>query len=140
MEHIGPHPVRVRAKTAHSHPSVAFRYGDELAYCTDTAYDPGNVDIAASVSLLVHEAWVTGEKGTAFHSSGTEAARIARDAEVGHLAIVHLDPRQDHALLLAEAKAVFADCDLGIDGWTIKMRHGQDIRERTPPQRPASAG
>lgn len=119
-ESIGPHPVRVRAQTRHSHPSVGFRYADLLAYCTDTAYDPGSAQLAAAASLLIHEAWVVGERGTAYHSSGIEAARVARDAQVGELALSHLDPRQDHALLLAEARAVFPHCDLAGDNRVVR--------------------
>jgi ribonuclease BN (tRNA processing enzyme) len=121
MECVGPHPVRMRAQTAHSDPSVAFRYGDDLAYCTDTAFDPGNVQFAMDVSLLLHEAWVADPVGTRVHSSAAEAARIAREAKVRRLVLIHLDPRLPETSLLDQASRVFADTDLGVDGKRMSL-------------------
>lgn len=119
---IGPHAVRVRAQTRHSAPSLAFRYGDAVAYCTDTAFDPETAGFARGVGVLLHEAWVTGEAGTRFHSSAAEAARLARDADVGRLVLVHLDPRVDARRLLTEARAIFPDTQLGVDGQVYRLQ------------------
>lgn len=121
-DHIGPHPVRVRAQMAHSQPSVGFRYSDDLAYCTDTAFDSGNIDFTASVSVLLHDAWVSGSAGTRFHSSAVEAARIAEEAAVQRLVLIHLDPRLHPPSLVDQARKIFSNSELGID--SLKIRPG----------------
>ncbi|MEU4554642.1 MBL fold metallo-hydrolase [Micromonospora violae] len=120
-EQIGPHPVTVRVQDRHTHPSVSFRYADLVAYCTDTAFDADNGGLARGVRLLLHEAWLTGPTGSASHSTASEAARVALMAEAQALILVHLDPRAEHDLLLAESRSLFTATDLGRDGLAIPL-------------------
>jgi ribonuclease BN (tRNA processing enzyme) len=101
--------LRTRAQLRHSSPTVGLRVGDAVAYCTDTAFDAGNVELAAGARLLLHEAWhPTDDTDDVIHSSAGQAARIARDAGVGELALIHLDPLLRSAEALeATARSVF---------------------------------
>jgi ribonuclease BN (tRNA processing enzyme) len=133
---IGPHPVTTRIQQRHSHPSVSFRYADLVAYCTDTAFDVGNAELAQDVHLLLHEAWLTGSpRDAASHSTATEAARIAVMAETKKLIMVHLDPRVHHDRLLEEARRVFTAAELGRDEVTIAL----GVHSEATPARPAGA-
>lgn len=52
------------------------------------------------------------------HSSTRQAARLACDAQVKKLVITHVSSRYDAegcAMLLAECRALFADCQLAED-------------------------
>lgn len=111
----GAGTVRVRVQERHSHPSVAYRIGDLVTYCTDTAYDPENAEFAAGCRVLLHEAWVAAPPVGPFHSLAAEAAAVARDAGVADLVLTHLDPRGDDAELLAAARAVFPATQLARD-------------------------
>jgi ribonuclease BN (tRNA processing enzyme) len=118
---LGSNLVFLRAQHKHSHPSVAFRVGNQLAYCTDTAYDQGTISFVSSVNYLLHEAWVAGATGTRFHSSAIEAAKIARAAHAKHLMLVHLDPRANLRVLLEEAREIFPEVELAIDGRDLPL-------------------
>lgn len=100
-------PVTVRHQRRHTAPSVALRVSDELAYCTDTAYDPDNVSFVEGCRLLLHDAWHTQQHGDSGHSSAIEAARIASAAAVGRLGLIHIAPTADPAHLLATASRRF---------------------------------
>ena len=77
-----------------------------LTYCTDTAPDPGNVDFAAGSQVLLHDAWYaqeTSDDGN--HSAGGDAGRIAREAGVERLMLIHINPLQESDAPLAESAA-----------------------------------
>jgi ribonuclease BN (tRNA processing enzyme) len=113
---IGPFRIATRAQEHHTQPSAAFRVGADLAYCTDTGYDQLNAQFAAGCRDLIHEAFYLGQAPDDTHSTPGEAARIARDAGVSRLTLVHLDPRFDQdAQLLEEAVAVFPQAQVGRD-------------------------
>ena len=85
--------LRVRAQRRHSAPTVGIRVEDAVTYCTDTAFDPHNVELARSSRLLLHEAWLpTMEIGDAIHSSAGQAAQIAQEAETTELRFIHVNP------------------------------------------------
>lgn len=108
--------MAVRAQEKHTHPSVAFRIGDDLTYCTDTGFDPENVSFAAGCRNLLHEAFYLDNPPDATHSTPEEAARIAADANVSRLTLVHLPPQlDDEGDLLVKARAVFASAEAGKD-------------------------
>jgi len=115
---IGPFALRTRVQPGHSTPTLALRFGDALAYVTDTPYDAGNARFAAGVRLLVHEAWYTegAPEASDIHTSGRGAATVARDAGVDELLLIHLHPRGDHDAVLEEARAVFPNVALAHDG------------------------
>ena len=45
-QQLGGFAVSCRAQRRHPDPTLAIRLGDELAYCTDTAFDEGNIEFA----------------------------------------------------------------------------------------------
>jgi ribonuclease BN (tRNA processing enzyme) len=115
--HIGGFEVSVRVQERHNHPTVALRFGNELAYCTDTALDEGNAEFARGCSVLAHEAWCTEDerRDADTHTSAADAAQVARRAGVEHLVLIHIRPRADEAALLEEAEATFAPAVVGAD-------------------------
>jgi ribonuclease BN (tRNA processing enzyme) len=114
---IGSFAIATRVQERHAEPTLAVRIGDALTYCTDTAPDPGNVGFAAGSRVLLHEAWyaqATSDDGN--HSAGGDAARIARDAGVERLVLIHVNPLQDSDDALAEsAHAEFAGAEVAVD-------------------------
>lgn len=117
-QEVGPFTLRARVQPGHSTPTLALRFDDELTYCTDTTFDPENVAFAAGSRLLMHEGWYTeaDPETPDIHSSGREAATVAREAGVEELVLIHLHPHRDPAPLLAEASEVFEPVALGTDG------------------------
>jgi ribonuclease BN (tRNA processing enzyme) len=115
--HLGPFMVRGRPQRLHSDPTLALRVNDFLTYCTDTSYDVGNGAFAHGCEILIHEAWYT--TGTthdiANHSSGAQAATVARDAGVDRLVLIHINPAVDEAELERDAKSIFAHIAVGTD-------------------------
>jgi ribonuclease BN (tRNA processing enzyme) len=107
--------VHAQRQIRHTAPSIAFRLDDVFAYCTDTEYDPTNAAFAAGSKLLIHEAWTTGSHGGDGHSSAVEAARVAYDADVEHLLLVHIAPTADTAELSEEARVVFPPVAVATD-------------------------
>ena len=74
----------------HTDPTIGYRFGDDLTYCTDTAYDPATIEFARGSRVLLHEAVYAGERSPRpDHSSSGEAATIARDAGVERLVLMH---------------------------------------------------
>jgi ribonuclease BN (tRNA processing enzyme) len=118
---IGPFDLRVRVQPRHPDLSYALRFGDELAYCTDTAYDEENIEFARSVRVLAHDAMHPGDAtDDPTHTSSGEAARIARASEVERLVLIHTSPTlRDDAELLAHAHPVFANVEVGRDGLVL---------------------
>ncbi len=114
-QRIGPFEVTARAQPRHWAPTAGLRIGDALALITDTAFDPGSIELARGVGHLLHEAWsTTGDEGDA---SASEAARVAREAEPRRLTLIHLHPMADEAALLAAAPGA----ELGQDGVELAL-------------------
>jgi ribonuclease BN (tRNA processing enzyme) len=91
---------------------------DELALITDTAYEPASAALAAGVPHLLHEAWSTSSapRYPDKDSTAADAGRMARDAGVGRLTLIHIDPQlPDPSILLADAAEVFDRVSLGVD-------------------------
>lgn len=91
------------------------------AYCSDTRYNTNLIPFIKDVDLLYHEAtFMNNDKEKAyerFHSTGSQAAEIAKLAEAKKLLIGHFSARyQDLNPLLEEAKSVFKNTDLAIEG------------------------
>jgi ribonuclease BN (tRNA processing enzyme) len=118
---LGPFRVGVRRQDRHTQPSVALRVGDELAYCTDTGYDPPNALFSKGCRELLHEAFYLDHAPDDTHATPAEAARIARDADVSGLTLMHLDPRLEprEAESLEQAKTIFPDTKVGSDLVTL---------------------
>lgn len=114
---VGPFSISTRIQRLHTDPTLAVRIGDALTYCTDTAADEDNARFAAGCRVLLHEAWhVSAETADLTHTAAGEAGRIARDAAVGELVLIHVNPqrRQDEELVRF-ARAEFPDVSVGQD-------------------------
>lgn len=93
----------------------------QLAYCSDTIYDPEIVQYIRNADLMYHESTftseLTGRAQITFHSTAAQAADIARRAEVKQLVIGHFSSRYkvlDH--FLAESRTIFPDTVLAEEG------------------------
>ena len=122
---VGGFALTTRAQPLHWAPTAGLRLGDELALVTDTAYDPGSIDLARNVMHLLHEAWSTSALPVASEGDATaaEAGLVARAAGARHLTLVHINPRvQDEEELLADARRHAPDAQLGHDGTELQLR------------------
>lgn len=96
------------------------------AYSADTIYDEELIDKVKGVDLLYHETTYLkdlAERAAArFHTTTAEAATIAKKAGVGKLIIGHFSSKYDKLdQFEQEAKEVFANSSLGIEGVTYKV-------------------
>lgn len=110
-------PLSTRVQQRHSEPTLAIRIGNAVTYCTDTAPDPENVGFATGSHVLLHEAWYAqATSDDENHSAGGDAGRIAREAEVERLVLIHVNPLQDSDEKLVEsARNEFPGADVGLD-------------------------
>ena len=96
--------VRMRRQNLHSAPTLAFRFDDQFAWITDTAYDAATAQFVGGCRMLAHEAWFTTERprNPDIHSSAAQAAQVATEAGIERLLLIHLPPfvPQLHELLL----------------------------------------
>jgi ribonuclease Z len=103
----------------------AVEVGRKIAYCTDTVYCEGAVELAQEADVLIHEATFAHQDAQlAFdrlHSTSTMAAQVALGAGVKHLIMTHFSPRyapgNDIQLddLLREARAIFPSTQMAYD-------------------------
>jgi ribonuclease BN (tRNA processing enzyme) len=114
---VGPFRIATRVQKLHLEPTLALRIGDSLTYCTDTAPDPGNVGFAAGSRVLLHEAWYAQDSSdNGNHSGGGDSGRIARQAGVEHLVLIHVNPLQESdEELVASAAMEFPGAQVGVD-------------------------
>ncbi len=114
--------VRVENKDLTLDPTPARSY----AYCSDTIFNESYIDKISNANLLYHEATFAEEmlkraKET-FHCTAKEAATIALKSNSKQLIIGHYSARyNDLSILLNEAKAVFDNTVLAIEGETYKI-------------------
>jgi ribonuclease BN (tRNA processing enzyme) len=117
-QEIGGFRVRASAQPRHWAPSAGLRIDDQLALITDTPYEPSSSALADGVPLLLHEAWSASSEPLypEHDATGADAARVAREAGVERLVLIHLSPHlADHTPILADAAASFARVELGTD-------------------------
>ena len=115
---IGRFEVRTSKQPRHWAPSVGLRIGDDVALVTDTPYEPTSAELVEGVAHLLHEAWSpsTAPRYPEHDSTAADAGRVAREADVGRLTLIHLDPRiADYSELLEDATSVFGRAELGHD-------------------------
>ena len=96
------------------------------AYCSDTSYFEPIIPIIKGVDLLYHEATFMQDRAQAaadkFHATSAEAATIAKKAGVKKLIIGHFSNRYEKPeMLLSEAKTVFNDTDIAVDGKVFEV-------------------
>jgi ribonuclease Z len=89
------------------------RPGRRVVLSGDTAYSPLVLEAARGVEVLVHEATFLDEEreraGETAHATALEAAELAREAEVGLLALTHLSNRYFGPEVTREARTIFPD-------------------------------
>jgi ribonuclease BN (tRNA processing enzyme) len=107
--------------------------GSTFVYCTDSSYEDGRLtksalELATGADLLVHDAQYTLAQRHKYkdygHSSWLEAARVARQAGVGCLALFHYDPDasdDDMELILNEARRIFPRTILSREGLALDL-------------------
>jgi ribonuclease BN (tRNA processing enzyme) len=115
---IGGFEVRASPQPRHWAPSVGLRVDDHLAFVTDTPYEASSSDLADGVVHLLHEAWSSSRAPMYPDRDATaaDAGRVAQEAGVTDLTLIHLNPRiDDLAVLLGDAREHFEHVALGED-------------------------
>jgi len=114
---IGSLALDVRPQQLHTQPTMGLRVGDAFAYCTDTAADPETAGFAAGVRTLYHEAWhAADDTDDRTHTAAGQAGRLAAEAGVGELVLIHVNPQlADDQDLVAPAQAAFPASVAGED-------------------------
>jgi ribonuclease Z len=101
------------------------RPGRRLALSGDTAPAPSLIQAAYHADVLVHEATFGDEEAErareTMHATATEAARVAKLAEVKLLALTHLSPRYFGGEIAREARTIFANTVVPRDFDTIEI-------------------
>lgn len=115
--------------------------GRKVAYCTDTVFCEGAVELAQDVDLLIHEATfahVDAEMAyERMHSTSTMAAQTALFAQAKHLIMTHFSPRYapGNAVqledLLREARAIFPSTEMAYDFLTYEIPRRQSAELAT---------
>ena len=96
------------------------------AYCTDTTYRPQLAELLKGVTCLYHEATFAEEHAqlakSTFHSTASQAAQIAKDAQAGQLILGHFSSRyKSEEVLLQEAQQIFPNTQLAEDRMKISL-------------------
>ncbi len=95
------------------------------AYSADTLYDEELIEKVQGVDMLYHETTylkdLNDRAASRFHSTTTQAACIAKKANVGRLLIGHFSSKYDKLdVFREEACEVFPNTDLALEGVTYK--------------------
>jgi len=106
--------------TCYTHPAGSY------AYCTDTLYTPELSALLQNVTVLYHEATFMQmhekEAAETYHSTGPQAARMAKNAGAKRLIIGHFSSRyKDLTPLLDEARLVFDQTEMATDGMCFQI-------------------
>ena len=108
------------------------RKGIKVTYCTDTRPTQSLVKHAQNADLLICEGMYGDEEKKSRaseykHMTFSEAAKVAKDAEVQELWLTHYSPslvRPKDAL--PEAKRIFAETKCGKDGMSVTLEFEKD--------------
>jgi ribonuclease Z len=97
-----------------------------FAFCSDTRYNESYIESVRKVDLLYHEATFAKDNqelaGITFHSTGKDAATVAKKADVGKLLIGHFSARyKNHAPILEEAMEIFPNTQAIMEGDVINV-------------------
>jgi ribonuclease Z len=122
-----PDGRRVRGADFCAEPEV----GRKIAYCTDTIFCEGAVELARDADVLIHEATFSHRDAQLaidrLHSTSTMAAQVALAAGVKQLVMTHFSPRYapGNAIQLddleAEARAIFPKTAMARDFWSYEV-------------------
>ena len=118
---MGPFRIEIRVQPQHPGKTIAVKVDGRLAYCTDTAYDGENVEFARGAQALLHESFWPGDTTDDLtHTAAGEAGRLASEAGVERLVLVHINPEGcDDDELATSARAHFAASEVGRDGLVV---------------------
>lgn len=121
----------------HSLPTTGFLFKEKkpadartspksFAYCSDTAYTENILPFIRKADVLYHEStFLESEANLAaerLHSTASQAARIARKAEVGKLLLGHYSARYaDTSAFKQEASAIFPETFLAAEGLILNF-------------------
>ena len=125
---IGSVDVRFR-RQQHPGGSVGMRFGDTLAYITDTVADPATADFVRGVDVLMHEVWLSNEAEAVAHghSWARGVARIAEQAGVRCLIPIHHHPQHSNDELKSMVDAMSRWCSVEVllarEGETIDLNY-----------------
>lgn len=101
------------------------RPGRRVVVTGDTAPTDAVVVAAHRADVLVHESTFlhadADRAAVTLHSTARQAAQVARDAEVGLLALTHLSSRYAGGEIRDEARAIFPDTEVPRDFDTIEV-------------------
>jgi ribonuclease BN (tRNA processing enzyme) len=114
--------LRASAQPHHWAPSAGLRVDDEIAYITDTPYESSSVELARGARHLLHEAWSssTAPEFADRDATAADAGRVAREAHVEQLTLIHLNPElADSAPLVDDARLLFASVAVAEDGMEL---------------------
>jgi ribonuclease BN (tRNA processing enzyme) len=98
-----------------------------MAYITDTTVDRSYEDFVRGVDLLIHECYFPDDRSEwsekTGHSHTSTVATLAKNADVGRLLLVHIDPTRpdDDPIGLDAARAIFPNTDLAEDRMTTEF-------------------
>ena len=111
--------------------------GRKIAYCTDTVFCDGAVELAHDADVLIHEAtFAHQDADMAFqrlHSTTTMAAQTALGAGAHRLIMTHFSPRYapgnsiELKDLLHEARAIFPKTDMAYDFFTYEVPRRREV-------------
>lgn len=99
----------IASPVRHLIPTIGLRFeflpsGKSIVYSCDTEPCPAVIDLAVGADILIHEA----AGASPGHTSATQAAGIARQAEVGALYLIHYAASlRNQPALLEQAREIF---------------------------------
>jgi len=108
------------------------RPGRKIVYTGDTRPSDTVVQAAENADLLIHEATLAGDldayANAVGHSTASEAAQIARKADVVKLILTHISSRYSNAApLLAEARLIFRNTYVAEDLFEIEVPYRDQL-------------
>jgi ribonuclease BN (tRNA processing enzyme) len=98
-----------------------------LAYITDTSVDDSYADFIQGVDLLIHECYFSDDMAKWSHATGhshtTRVAQLARQAAVGRLMLVHINPLAtgEDPVGIERARAIFPNSSVAEDLLQIEL-------------------
>jgi len=100
--------------------------GRSYAYCCDTVYNPSMIPVIKGADMIYHDCTYSVEDADRakkhYHSTATDAARTAVEANAGKLILGHFSARYtDESILLKEAQLTFPDTILAKENLTITI-------------------
>ena len=122
-----PHFLLTTCASLHPVPGLCYRFTDRhtgkvIAFTGDTAYTPSILPTLQNADLLIHEASYGASpappSNSSLHSGAPDAARVAHEAHVRLLALVHC-PQQKQRAAVQAAQFLFPNTFWPADGEVV---------------------